>query len=276
MREDPVRYYVMGAPEDRAWRSAPTWPLPQELLWVSSSAPDADFFVYLEEVDGKGASRYVTEGMLRASNRATADPGYDLMGLPYHRGLQSDRADLIPGQPVELVFDLYPTSTLFQPGHRLRVTVTGADKANTRDDPTTAKLAMAVVRCSLTRVRDSLTSVRLALTAVSAALTGVRLVLTGVSELLTGVKLTLTAVSAALTGVKLVLTGVSELLTSVRLVLTGVSSVLTGVKANLTGVRLALTVVSGDLTGVRFLPNGVSRAPTGVRFPESPGRRADR
>lgn len=209
MQEDPVHYYVMGAPEDRAWRSARTWPLPQEKrtaywfgdngslgtaapqakgakdeftvdytasiapnprwslertfpelsandakgltyttppltaplevtghpvvhLWLSSSAPDTDLFVYLEEVDEKGSSRYVTEGMLRASNRATADPGYDLLGLPYHRGLKSDRADLIPGRPVELVIELFPTSTLFQPGHRLRVTVTGADKANAR------------------------------------------------------------------------------------------------------------------------------------------------
>jgi putative CocE/NonD family hydrolase len=209
MQEDPVHYYVMGAPEGRAWRSARTWPLPQEKrtaywfgnngslgtgapqakgakdeftvdytagiapnprwslerkfpelsandakgltyttppltaplevtghpvvhLWLSSSAPDADLFVYLEEVDEKGSSRYVTEGMLRASNRATADPGYDLLGLPYHRGLKSDRADLLPGQPVELVIELFPTSTLFQPGHRLRVTITGADKANAR------------------------------------------------------------------------------------------------------------------------------------------------
>jgi putative CocE/NonD family hydrolase len=209
MQEDPVHYYVMGAPEDKAWRSARTWPLPQERrtaywfghdgglgteapkakgakdeftvdysaaiapdprwsierqfpelsandakglsyttpplaaplevtghpvvhLWISSSAPDADVFIYLEEVDEKGSSRYVTEGMLRASNRATADPGYNLPGLPHHRGLQSDRADLTPGQPVELVIDLFPTSTLCQPGHRLRVTVTGADKANAR------------------------------------------------------------------------------------------------------------------------------------------------
>ncbi|HET9209566.1 MAG TPA: CocE/NonD family hydrolase [Thermoanaerobaculia bacterium] len=99
-------------------------------LWVSSSAPDADLFVYLEEVDARGSSRYVTEGMLRASDRATADPGYDTAGLPYHRGNKADRANLTPGQPVELVFDLYPTSTLFAAGHRIRVTVTGADKAN--------------------------------------------------------------------------------------------------------------------------------------------------
>jgi uncharacterized protein len=209
MQEEPVHYYVMGAPEDRAWRSANSWPLPEERrtaywfgperslgpaapkgkglkdeltvdysaaiapdprwsierqfpelsandakgltytttplpaplevtghpvvhLWISSSAPDADLFVYLEEVDEKGASRYVSEGMLRASNRAMASPRYDLMGLPYHRGLKADRRPVTPGQPVELVFDLYPTSTLFQPGHRVRVTVAGADRANAR------------------------------------------------------------------------------------------------------------------------------------------------
>jgi len=101
-------------------------------LWISSSTPGADVFVYLEEVNEKGDSRYVSEGMLRAANRATADPGYNLLGLPYHRGLKSDRAPLTPGTPVELVIDLYPTSTLFAAGHRIRVTVTGADKANAR------------------------------------------------------------------------------------------------------------------------------------------------
>jgi putative CocE/NonD family hydrolase len=208
MEEDPVHYYVMGAPEETAWRSAKTWPLPQEKrtaywfgqgvlstespkekgardeytvdystaitpdprwsvdrtipelsandakgltwttpvltetvevtghpvvhLWVSSSAPDADVFVYLEEVDAQGKSHYVSEGMLRASNRATADPGYDLLGLPYHRGNRADQKPLTPGEPVELVFDLYPTSNLFDAGHRIRVTLTGADKTNAR------------------------------------------------------------------------------------------------------------------------------------------------
>jgi putative CocE/NonD family hydrolase len=207
MNDAPVNYYVMGAPEDRAWRSAPTWPLPQERrtpyyfvndkglrteapkdegardaftvdytaaiegdprwgltraipelttlgakglsyttpplastvevtghpvvhLWVSSSAPDADFFVYLEEVDAAGKSLYVSEGALRASNRALQNPGYNVLGLPYHRGNQADRKPLTPGEPVELVFDLFPVSNLFDAGHRIRVTITGADKAN--------------------------------------------------------------------------------------------------------------------------------------------------
>lgn len=32
------------------------------------------------------------------------------------------------GQPVELAFDLFPTSNLFEAGHRIRVTVTGAER----------------------------------------------------------------------------------------------------------------------------------------------------
>lgn len=222
MKEDPVHYFVIGAPKATQWRSAKAWPLPGEQrtkywlgaktlttaepsekgskdeltvdysaavspdprwtlerkfpelsahdakgltwttpplssavevtghpvahLWISSSAPDADVFVYLEDIDGKGKSRYVSEGMLRASNRATADPGYNLLGLPYHRGLKSDQAPLTPGAPVELVIDLYPTSTLFIPGHRIRVTVTGADQANARTPQQTPPPRLTVWR----------------------------------------------------------------------------------------------------------------------------------
>ena len=202
MKDDPVRYYVMGS----GWRSARQWPLPDEKrtpyyfaaegrltaeaptegrdawtvdysasvspaprwsteptwaedlsandakgityttaplaeavevtghpmvrLWLSAEVPDADLFVYLEEVDARGASRYVTEGALRASHRATADPGYDYLDMPWHRSFAADAAPLPRGEPVELAFDLFPTSNLFDAGHRIRVTVTGADKAN--------------------------------------------------------------------------------------------------------------------------------------------------
>ncbi|MES1245086.1 MAG: CocE/NonD family hydrolase [Acidobacteriota bacterium] len=99
-------------------------------IWLSADVPDADLFVYLEEVDAKGASHYVTEGALRASNRAVTDPGYDYLGMPWHRGFAADRANLPKNKPVELAFDLFPTSKIFAAGNRIRVTVTGADKAN--------------------------------------------------------------------------------------------------------------------------------------------------
>jgi putative CocE/NonD family hydrolase len=218
MDEPPLRYYVMGAPEDEAWRTADRWPLPNEertafyfhagpsrsvpsvndgllmaqlptevddhddyvvdytttvgptnrfangygapfgypdmaandtkaltyttlplesdvevtghpvvLLWVSSTAADGDFFAYLEEVDEDGVSTYITEGKLRASFRTQHVPPYENMDLPWHRCWEEDVEPLPQGQPAELVFDLLPTSNLFDAGHRIRVTITGAD-----------------------------------------------------------------------------------------------------------------------------------------------------
>lgn len=217
--EEPIHYYVMGAAPGTGWRSARTWPLPEERrqafrlagsrsgtvksvndgtlaagaaaaeagedeltvdatatvspnprfttepeapelstndakgltyttvplaatvevvghpvarLWVASSIVDADVFVYLEDVDERGASRYVTEGALRASNRALVDPTYDFLGLPYHSGKAGDQRAMVPGEAALLAVDLYPTAYRFAAGHRIRFTITGADAANTR------------------------------------------------------------------------------------------------------------------------------------------------
>jgi uncharacterized protein len=224
LKEAPVHYYVVGAPEATAWRSAKRWPLPTEKrtpfwmgpqrlldrvapkdskngrdelkvddsvgvahdprwgleqmipemsahdaksltwntpplpaavevtghpvahLWISSSAADADVFIYLEEVDPDGRSHYVSEGMLRASNRATGDPGYNTIGLPYHPGLRRDQKPLVPGEPVELAIDLYPTSRLFAAGHRIRITVAGADRDNARTPQLTPAPTLTVWR----------------------------------------------------------------------------------------------------------------------------------
>lgn len=99
-------------------------------LWISSTAEDGDFFVYLEEVEQNGKSFYITEGCLRASHRKIHEPPYEYMGLPFHRSYESDLVPLTPGEPDELVFDLIPTSNLFEVGNRIRVTITCADKDN--------------------------------------------------------------------------------------------------------------------------------------------------
>jgi uncharacterized protein len=98
-------------------------------LWVSSTSQDGDFHAFLEEVDGEtNKSRFVTNGMIRASNRAlsTRAPWSDL-GLPYHRCWDVDAKPLTPGEIVELAFDLYPISYVFRRGNRIRLTVTGAN-----------------------------------------------------------------------------------------------------------------------------------------------------
>ncbi len=221
MDEPPIRYHVMNDPKDNEWRTANTWPLPEQKLteyyfaagpsgsvrssndgilrpeppqnesgkdeytvdystttgtatrwdnavgggfeypnmtandekgltyttgvldkdvevtghpvvnlWISSTAADGDFFVYLEEVGADGGSRYVSEGALRASHRARHEPYYDNLGLPFHRSHKEDMLELAPGEPAELVFDLQPTSNVFNAGNRIRVTITCADKDN--------------------------------------------------------------------------------------------------------------------------------------------------
>lgn len=100
-------------------------------LWLQSEASDVDVFVYLEEIDDTGKSTYITEGCLRASHRKTVPAPYDSMGLPYHRSCKSDKTRL-PDEPVELVLDLLPTANYFDIGHRIRITITCADKDNYR------------------------------------------------------------------------------------------------------------------------------------------------
>lgn len=98
-------------------------------LWVSSTADDGAFFVYLEDVGPDGAVRYVTEGQLRALHRKIsqeADPTHAIG--PFHSFKKEDAEKLRPGEPAELAFALQPVSYLFKKGHRIRVAVGGADK----------------------------------------------------------------------------------------------------------------------------------------------------
>ncbi|MFB0502431.1 MAG: CocE/NonD family hydrolase, partial [Candidatus Bathyarchaeia archaeon] len=83
-------------------------------LWVGSTANDADFFAYLEEVDQQRVSRYVTEGVQKASHRAVHNPPFDYLGLPWHRSFKEDIVNLVPGAPAELSFDMHPISHIFK------------------------------------------------------------------------------------------------------------------------------------------------------------------
>jgi putative CocE/NonD family hydrolase len=94
-------------------------------LWVTSAAPDGNFFAFLEEVDQNEISHYVTDRGIRASRRAISKQSpWTEMGIPFHRAYQEDYAPLPTGKPVELVFDLYATSYIFRKGNRIRVTIT--------------------------------------------------------------------------------------------------------------------------------------------------------
>ena len=103
---------------------------PEVHLWVASPLSDANFFVYLEDVDQEGKALYVTEGMIKASHRKISYPPYALGDIPYHSGETEDIEPLNVDEPAELRFSLLPTSYIFTQGHRIRVSITCADKDN--------------------------------------------------------------------------------------------------------------------------------------------------
>jgi putative CocE/NonD family hydrolase len=99
-------------------------------LWLTTTAPDLDAFVYLEQVGRDGKSTYVTEGDLRASHRRLRQAPYSNFGLPYQTHDEADQESVPAGEPFELTFSLLPTSYRFPAGSRIRITVAFADAGN--------------------------------------------------------------------------------------------------------------------------------------------------
>jgi hypothetical protein len=103
-------------------------------LWVSSETTDADLFLALRLFDpagneitfiGSNDPRVpVGLGWLRASHRKL-DPAQSLPYRPWHT--HDEEWPLQPGEPVELDIEIWPTSIVVPPGHRLALTVSGKD-----------------------------------------------------------------------------------------------------------------------------------------------------
>lgn len=143
------------APNDAKGLTYTTAPLTEDLtvvgspvatLYVTSDQPNGDFYAVVAEIDSTGFSRYVTEGRVRASYRDTTTPPFNNMGLPWHRVNKADGRPLVKGQVAELVFDLEPTATVFNAGHRLRVTILGADTDNAEKPPVKGRPTVELYR----------------------------------------------------------------------------------------------------------------------------------
>jgi putative CocE/NonD family hydrolase len=128
MRSNDSRALTYTTPPLRAALQVTGHPIAH--VWVSSDAPDLDLFAYLEEVDENGNSTYITQGSLRASHRLLSPCPFDNLGLPWRNHFQSELMPLPAGEPVELVFDLLPTSYLFSKGKSIRIAIAFADAGN--------------------------------------------------------------------------------------------------------------------------------------------------
>jgi predicted acyl esterase len=103
-------------------------------LFVSSTTADADVFAVLrvftadlKEVVFQGAidpHTPVAQGWLRASHRKL-DRARSLPYRPYHT--HDEKQPLEPGVPVELDIEIWPTSIVVPPGHRIGLSIRGRD-----------------------------------------------------------------------------------------------------------------------------------------------------
>jgi len=102
---------------------------PTLMMFIGSSTSNDRFFVYLEDIDKEGKSRYVTEGLLHALHLKRApiiDKGSELHS--FHR-----IDETIPESndfPIEVAIDLFPISYLFLSGHRIGISLSGSDLAH--------------------------------------------------------------------------------------------------------------------------------------------------
>lgn len=102
---------------------------------ASADRPDINLFAYLDDVAPDGNITVVTEGRLKASLAAEATPPFKVPNTPWHRAYAEDAHPLQPGQPVTLHFDLMPTSYIIHKGHRVELTLMGADYRERGRDP---------------------------------------------------------------------------------------------------------------------------------------------
>jgi putative CocE/NonD family hydrolase len=98
-------------------------------LEISSTTSDGAIHAYLEDVSPEGRVTYLDEGIFRVIDRKEVDPTslpYEPLG-PAHSFLRKDAEPLVTGQPTRIRFSLYATSILIRKGHRIRVSLAGAD-----------------------------------------------------------------------------------------------------------------------------------------------------
>jgi len=94
-------------------------------VWASSTAPDTDFTAKLCDVYPDGRSIIVLDGILRARHRDSMETGVPLE----------------PEKIYEFEIDLWSTSLVFSPGHRVRVALSSSNAPRFEPNPNTPEVA---------------------------------------------------------------------------------------------------------------------------------------
>ncbi len=83
---------------------------PQAVLKMAADAPRANWFVRLSDIAPDGRVTLITGAGANGTHRISA----------------RQPQDIVPGQPFELTIDLHNTSWVFEPGHRMRLSISNA------------------------------------------------------------------------------------------------------------------------------------------------------
>jgi len=99
-----------------------TGPLTVE-LWAASSTPDTDFTAKLVDVRPDGYAQNLADGIIRAR----------------YRDSMSEPSLLEPGEVYRYIIDLWATSHVFLPGHRIRVDISSSNFPRFDRNPNTGR-----------------------------------------------------------------------------------------------------------------------------------------
>ncbi len=101
-------------------------------LYAISNKPASAFTVTVQDIAPDGTAMALTDGQLAGSHRAldesrswrTADGS--LIG-PYHPGTRESMLPVVPGEVTEYNVKVRPSFHVFEPGHRLQITIGSGD-----------------------------------------------------------------------------------------------------------------------------------------------------
>lgn len=120
---------------------------PVVTAYLSTTATDGVVIVYLEDVAPNGRVTYITEGVLRLTNRKETDANLPYVTLGVNRSFRrADALPVTPGEVMQVRVPLYATSIEIRAGHRLRIALAGAADGQFDRTPKTGAVTWTLYR----------------------------------------------------------------------------------------------------------------------------------
>lgn len=124
-------------------------------IWMSTTATEAALSVRVDDVDPFGNVRPLTNGLMAASYRAIdLNRSRYINGVmiqPWHPFTAASVLPVIPGKPMLVPVEIFPTAALVRAGHRLRIAISSSNQAQ----GVWTSLQLAKVKGNVTTIYNS-------------------------------------------------------------------------------------------------------------------------